>query len=133
MDSIKQTGLSFCRTESVVSYAASTPFDKAGCFCRYAEAAKEFLDNNDCTNDLFLAAYPIPSLDQNDSVLPDGFNSAHVSGLGLAERLLDLLDQGREDKSCEVVPVHSQDAGCAVRGITSALDNYLHRDAGPLV
>ena len=81
MDSIKQAGLSFCRTEwSVVSNAASAPFDKAGFFCRYAEAAKEFLDKNDCTNDLFLAAYPILSLYQNDGVLPDGFKSPqHMS------------------------------------------------------
>ena len=71
MDSIKQGGLSFCRTEwSVVSNAASAPFDKAGFFCRYTDA-REFLDNNDCTNDLFVAAYPILSLDQNDGVLPD--------------------------------------------------------------
>ena len=76
MDSIKQAGLSFCRTEwSVVSNVASAPFDKAGFSCRYAEAAKEFLDNNDCTNDLFLAAIPILSLDQHDGVLPDGFKS----------------------------------------------------------
>ena len=64
----------------MVSNAASAPFDKAGFFCRYAEAAKEFLDSNDGTNDLFLAAYPILSLDQNDGVLPDGFNSSeHMS------------------------------------------------------
>ena len=76
VDSIKQAGLSFCRTEwSVVSNAASAPFDKAGFFCRYVETAKEFLENNDCTNDLFLATYPILSLDQSDGVLPDGFNS----------------------------------------------------------
>ena len=81
MDSIKQAGLSFCRTEwSVVSNAASAPFDTAGFFCRYAEAAKEFLDKNDCTNDLFSAAYPIFSLYQNDGVLPDGFKSPqHMS------------------------------------------------------
>ena len=78
MDSIKQAGSSFCRTEW--SNASSAPFDKAGFFCRYAEAAKEFLDNNDCTNDLFLAAYPILSLEQNDGVLPGGFNSPeHMS------------------------------------------------------
>ena len=54
-------------------------FDKAGFFCRYAETAKEFLDNNDCTNDLFLAAYLILSLD-HDGVLPDGFNGPeHMS------------------------------------------------------
>ena len=35
----------------------------------------EFLDNNDCTNDFFLAACPILSLDQHDGVLPGGFNS----------------------------------------------------------
>ena len=81
VDSIKQAGLSFCRTEwPVVSNAASAPFDKTGFFCRCADAAKEFLDNNDCTNDLFLAAYPILSLDQNDGVLADGFNSPeHMS------------------------------------------------------
>ena len=131
MDSIKQAGLSFCRTEwSVVSIAASAPFDKAGFFCRYA---KEFLDDNDCTNDLFLAAFPILSLNQNDGVLPDGINSPeHGSDLGIAEKLLDLLDEGREE-GCEVVPVQSQDAGCAVHGIISALDDHLLRDAGPLV
>ena len=81
MDSIKQAGLSFCRTEwSVVSNAAFVPFDKAGFFCRYAEAAKEFLDKNVCTNDLFLAAHPILSLYQNGGVLPDGFKSSqHMS------------------------------------------------------
>ena len=81
MDSIKLVGLGFCRTEwSVVSNATSAPFDKAGFFCRYAEAAKEFLDNNDCTNDFFLVAYPIHSLDQIDGVFPDGFNSPeHMS------------------------------------------------------
>ena len=48
MDSIKQAGLGFSRTVwSVVSNAASAPFDKAGFFSCYAEAAKEFLDNND--------------------------------------------------------------------------------------
>ena len=73
--------------------------DKAGFIYR-----KEFLDNNDCTNDLFLAAYPILSLDQNDCV--HGF---------------------------EVVPVQPQDVGCAVHGIISALDVHLRRDAGPLV
>ena len=47
VDSIKEAGLSFCRIElSVVSNAAPVPFDKAGLFCRYAEAAKEFLDND---------------------------------------------------------------------------------------
>ena len=45
---------------------------RSGFFCRYAKAAKEFLDNNDCTSDFFLAAYPILSLDQNRGVLPDG-------------------------------------------------------------
>ena len=46
---------------------------------------------------------------------------ARVSDLGIAERLLDLLDEGREDQFCKVVPVQSQDAGCAVHGIISAL------------
>ena len=86
VDSIKQAGLSFCRTEwSVVSNAASAPFDKAGFFCRYAEAAKEFLDNNDCTNDLFLAAYPILSLDQND-VCSQMVSIVQSTGLGLGNR-----------------------------------------------
>ena len=81
VDSIKQAGLSFCRRDwSVVSSAASAPFDKAGFFCRYAEAAKEFLDHNYCTNDLFLAVYPILSLDQNDGVLPDCFSSPEHIG-----------------------------------------------------
>ena len=104
-------------------------------FCRYAEAAKEFSDNNDRTNDLFLAAYPILSLDQNDGVLPRWFHwsRAHVSDMGIAERLLDFLDEGREDQGCGVVPVQSQDAGCAVQGIISALDDYLYQDGGPLV
>ena len=63
MGSIKKTGLSFCRTEwSVVSDAASAPFDKAGFFFWYAEVAKEFLDNNGCTNDLFAAAHPKSSV-----------------------------------------------------------------------
>ena len=57
----------------------------------------------------------------------------HVSDLRIAERLLDLLDEGREDQGCEVVPVQSQDARCAVHGIISALDDHLHWDAGPLV
>ena len=43
------------------------------------QAAKVFLCNNVCT-DLFLAAYLILSLDHNDDVLPDGFNSPeHMS------------------------------------------------------
>ena len=62
--------------ESVVSNAATAPCDKAGFFCRCAEAAKESMDNNDCTNDVFLAAHPILVLDQNGGVLPDGFNSS---------------------------------------------------------
>ena len=69
----------------MVPTAASAPFDKVGFFCRYAEAAKEFLDNNDCTNDLFLVAYPILSLDQNDGVLPDGFK-VQSTCLGLENR-----------------------------------------------
>ena len=48
----------------MVSNATFAPFDKAGFFSWFAEAAKEFLDNNDCTNDL-----PILSLDHNDGVL----------------------------------------------------------------
>ena len=43
--SIKQAGLSFCRTEwPVVPNAASAPLDKAGFISRFAEAVKEFLD-----------------------------------------------------------------------------------------
>ena len=70
-----------------------------------------------------------------NGVLPDGFTSPEdmAQTWGIAEKLLDLLDEGREDQGCEVVPVQSQDAGCAVHGIISALDDHLHRDAGPLV
>ena len=129
VDPMKKAGLSFCQTEwSVVSNAASAPFDKAGFFCRHADAGKVVLDNNDCTNDFFLAAFPILSLDQNDGVPPDGFND-----LGIAERLLDLLDEGREDQGCKVFPAQSQDAGCSFHGIISPLDDHLHRDFGPLV
>ena len=105
---------------------------QGGFSCRYAEA---LLDHNDCTNDLFLAACPILSLDQNDGVLRDSFNSPeHMSLTWESLRgCSDLPDEGREDQGCEVVPVQSQDAGCAVHRIISALDNYLHRDAGPLV
>ena len=130
VDSIKQAGLSFSWTEwsAVVSNAASAPFDKAGFFCRYAEAVKEFLDNNDRINDHFLAAYPILSLDQNDGCAPRWFpqSRTHGSELGIADRLLDFLDEGREDQGCEVVPVQPQDAGCA---IMSALDDFDHVDA----
>ena len=70
MDSSKQAGLSFCWTAWLLVWnAASAPFDKAGFLSRCAAASKEFLDNNDCTNSLFLAANLILSLDQNDGVL----------------------------------------------------------------
>ena len=78
VDWIKQVGLIFCRTEwSVISNAASAPFDKAPPLpVGTRRAAKEFLDNNKIApTDLFLAACPILSLDQHDGVLPGGFNS----------------------------------------------------------
>ena len=50
---------------------------------------------------------------------------------GIAERLPDLLDEGREDQGCEEFPVQLQDAGCAVHGIISSLSNY-HVDASTL-
>ena len=53
--------------------------------------------------------------------------------LGNRQKWIDFLDEGREDQRCEVVPVQSKDAGCGVRDIMSTLDNYLHREAGPLV
>ena len=98
----------------MVSNATFAPFDKAGFFCWFAEAAKEFLDNNDCTNDL-----PILSLDHNDGVLnsPEHMAQTWEPLRGCST----FLTKG--EKICEVVPVQSRDAGCVVHGIISALDD----------
>ena len=136
VESIKQAGLSFCRTEvvTVISNVASAPFDKAGSFRRHAECSEGVPGQQRWHQRPLLGRqYPNLSSDQNDGVLPDRINSPeHMFQTWESLRgCSSFLTKG--EKINQVVPVQSHNADCAVHGIISAPDDHSHRDAGPWV
>ena len=100
---------------------------KRGCF-----VGTRRLRRSSRTTTSFLAACPNLSLDQNDGVLLYGFNSPdHMAQTWESLRACStFLTKGDKIKAARCFPVQSQDAGCAVHGIISALDDHLHRNAG---